>query len=219
MTPRISSMPSSKGLHNPAVMIVAALLSGVAVGVGTQLLQGVLPEAWGVLANSGVIWALAAFALGTTLRSFPVAMIGGALQLVAASAMYSLAVDWFEGGSFSVRGAVIWSIAGTCCGIVFGAAGHGFARSSATRPGGVAVVAGTMFVEGAYLTWHVGNATLRPAGLVELVVAGGLAGWALVEQARHDPSNSLWHVFAALATSIVATVAAGVVIQRSFALW
>ena len=38
------------------------VVTGAVLGIGTQVLQGALPGGWGVLANSGVMWAFGAFA-------------------------------------------------------------------------------------------------------------------------------------------------------------
>ena len=90
---------------------VVVMVGGLALGIGTQVLQGVLPGSWGVIANSGTAWALGAFAVGALLPSDRAAAIGGAAAMVLASVSYHAAVDWFEGSSSNGRSALIWSIA------------------------------------------------------------------------------------------------------------
>lgn len=115
--------------------VVAGLVvvTGAVLGIGTQILQGALPGGWGVLANSGVMWALGAFALGYLLPTRRWAVVGGAVQLVVASCTYYVAVDWFEGIRSGPHGAVIWSAAGIVAGTVFGFAGHLAASRVARR--------------------------------------------------------------------------------------
>ena len=190
----------------PAVAIV---VSGLAVGIVTQIMQGVLPDGWGVLANSGVMWALMAFALGALLPTLRWAAVGGAVQLVIASIVYYVAVDWFEGTSSDAHGAIIWSAAGVVAGSVFGLAGHVFGHRAEWRWPSLALVSGVLIGEGIHLTWFVENPDLRPAGICELVVAAAIAILCLVGAVR---SALRW------STALVAgiAVAAGVVINAAF---
>ncbi len=168
------------------------MIAGLGLGVGTQILQGVLPDRWGVLANSGVVWATGAFALGAILRDVRSAAIGGAIELVIASCIFYVAVGWFEGSSSNPRSAIIWSCAGIVAGSVFGAAGHLARRSAVWRDPAWAFVAGATAAEGAYLTWQVGTTTLRPAGLVELGIAAALVARCMIRTRRHTLTAALF---------------------------
>jgi hypothetical protein len=180
-----------------------AVLGGLVVGIGTQVLQGVLPGSWGVLANSGVAWALAACAIGTVLPSDRAAALGGAVAMVLASTSYYWAVEWFEGIESSSRGTVIWSLAGLVAGPVFGVAGR-WARHRPDRRGlALAPVAGVLVGEGIHLLWFVGVDDLWPAGLVELVLGAMLAVGATVRDRR--PVVVLGMIVAAAALHHVAT--------------
>jgi Family of unknown function (DUF6518) len=168
------------------------LVAGLVLGIGTQILQGVLPDRWGVLANSGVVWAVGALALGSILPDVRSAAIGGAIELVIASCIFYVAVDWFEGSSSNPRSAIIWSCAGIVAGSVFGAAGYLARRSPVWRDPAWTFVAGAIAGEGVYLTWRVGNTTLRPAGLVELGIAAAVLAGGMVRTGRRALSAALF---------------------------
>lgn len=154
---------------------VVVLVGGLALGIGTQVLQGVLPGSWGVIANSGTAWALGAFAVGALLPSDRAAAIGGAAAMVLASVSYHAAVDWFEGSSSNGRSALIWSIAGLVAGSAFGLAGRWCRTRPERRWLALAPVAGVLLGEGLHLVRYVGVSDLRTAGVVELVMGGVLS--------------------------------------------
>ncbi len=168
----------------PVVDWIAVVAAGMALGIGTQILQGLLPDSWGVLANSTAAWAVAAFALGAHMSNVRAAAIGGAMQLVIASCAFYMAVDWFEGSSSGPKGAIVWSCAGIIAGPIFGAAGFRARHSLAWRRPAFALVAGTIAGEAVHVTWFTGNAALRPAGAAELVIATMIAGWCLIAPNR-----------------------------------
>jgi hypothetical protein len=147
------------------------LVAGVALGWGTQLMQRALSGDPAVLANSGVVWITIAFALGYMLRSPAQAAFGGAAALVAASFSYYLAADAAAGFGFTLRSPVIWSAVGVVAGATFGAAGYVARQQDQYRPIAWAALAGAVLGEGTDLVWLVGNASLRPAGLVEIALA------------------------------------------------
>jgi len=198
----------------PAVAIVA---SGLAVGIVTQILQGVLPDGWGVLANSGVMWALMAFALGAALPTPRWATAGGAVQLVIASIVYYIAVDWFEGHSSDPRGAIIWSAAGIVAGPVFGLAGHWFTHRAAWRYSVLTLVAGVLVGEGIHLIWFVGNPDLRPAGITELILAVSIASICLAGSLRSTLHRAPAITAGVTVAAAVITLAAGSIIDAVFA--
>ena len=170
MIPMVPSTAPARAIGWAAIVAVA----GLVLGVGTQTLQGVLPDDWGVLANSGAVWAIGAFALGAILPDVRTAAIGGAIELVIASCSFYAAVDMFEHVGANPRSTVIWSGAGIVAGSVFGAAGYVARRSAVWRDPAWAFVAGALAAEGAYLTRQLGITTLRPAGVVELLLAGAI---------------------------------------------
>lgn len=190
---------------------ITVIAAGLALGIGTQILQGVLPDSWGVLANSAAVWAIAAFALGTLMSNVRAAAVGGAVQLVIASCVFYMAVDWFEGSSSNPKGAIVWACAGIVAGPIFGAAGCWARRSVDGRRPALALVAGTIAGEGVHVTWLIGNPTLRPAGVVELLIAIVLATWC----ASTTSTRSIV-VGIALAAG-AATLLAGNIIDMAFA--
>jgi hypothetical protein len=186
---RIDPLPvPARTIRYAATVVIA----GLVLGIGTQILQGVLPDSWGVLANSGVVWAMGAFALGAILPELRSAAFGGAIALVIASCIFYVAVDWFEGSSSNPRGAIIWSCAGIAAGSVFGAAGCLARRSAVWRDPAWAFVAGAIAAEGVYLTWQVGTTTLRPAGLVELGIAAVLVVGCMIRSGRRALGAALF---------------------------
>jgi hypothetical protein len=195
------------------------VVAGLVVGIGTQYLQGVLPDGWGVLANSGAAWAMCAFAVGAVLPTPRLAAVGGALHLVVASVVYYASVDWFESAGSGNRAAVVWSAAGLVSGPVFGVAGHWFARRAERRDAVLALVSGVLAGEGMHLVRLVGNPDLRAAGLVELCVAAvlGLAG--LVRSSRSRLPSSTALVVALVLGAATVTLMSMRVIDAVFVLW
>jgi hypothetical protein len=168
----------------PILAGVVAVLAGLVVGIGTQALQGALPGSWGVLANSGVAWALCAFAVGTVLPSDRAAALGGAATMVLASVSYYQAVEWFEGISSDARSTVIWSLAGLVAGPVFGVAGRWARGRRDLRWLALAPVAGILLAEGAHLLWFVGVDELWPAGVVEVGLGAALTAVCVLQERR-----------------------------------
>jgi hypothetical protein len=162
----------------------AAICAGLAIGIGTQILQGVLPSSWGVLANSGVVWALGAFAIGMLMPSDAAAAVGGAIAMALAALSFYWAVDWFEGISSAGRGPRLWAFAGLIAGSFFGLSGRWAQRRPELRWLAVAPVGGILAGEGAHLIWFVGVDNLWPAGVAELFVAGAVLAGCLARERR-----------------------------------
>ena len=196
---------------------VAVVVSGLAVGVATQILQGVLPDGWGVLANSGVMWALMAFALGATLPTPRWAAAGGAVQLVIAAIGYYLAVDWFEGHRSDPRGAIIWSAAGIVAGSMFGLGGHWFAHRAGWRYPVLTLVAGVLLGEGIRMIWFIGSPDLRTAGTIELVLAVIIASICLAGSLRSTLHRAPAITAGVTVSAAVVTLAASRIIDGVFA--
>jgi Family of unknown function (DUF6518) len=192
-------------LTTAAISIISAALAGVALGFVTQILQGSLAGSSSVLANSGAMWILVAFALGLVMPSSRTAAIGGAVALVAASISYYVAVDWFEGTSSTPRSAVVWSIAGIVAGSTFGFAGFLARHDQRRRRSAWALLAGVLVGEGIHLTWYVGNAQLRPAGIAELAVAA-IVTIVILRRARSAGLVAAIIVAAALATLLATSL-------------
>lgn len=188
VTATAATRASAYDVRSALVPGLTVVCAGLAVGIGTQVMQGVLSGSWSVLANSGVMWALAAFGLGAVLPTARWAMAGGAAHLVIASFAYYEAVEWFEGSSSDVSRSVIWALAGVIAGVVFGLAGHWCVRRSAWRGPSLALISGVLVGEGMHLSRMVDDAALRTAGAAELSVAAAIGVAAFVAAARHAPS-------------------------------
>jgi hypothetical protein len=194
----------------PAVICIA-IVGGLAIGIGTQVLQGVLPGSWGVLANSGVAWALGAFAIGMLMPSDPAAGVGGALAMALAATSYYWAVGWFEDSGSNGTGALVWTLAGLVAGPFFGVAGRWALRKPALRWLAIAPVAGILAGEGAHLVWFVGVDNLWPAGLAELVLAAIVLACCLARDRRR------MLVLAVFAGACACFFVAEKIIERGFA--
>lgn len=139
-----------------AMRLFGAFGGGLAVGLLTLWLQGVLPGAWNHLANSGAMWCLAAYAAGVVLRSHRGrAAIGGTLVLFGAVFGYYAGATVFlhdEVSAASMRWPLIWLLTGLVTGPIFGVAGAAY-RSPDRGPRLLSVLAvGAVFVgEAAYL--------------------------------------------------------------------
>ena len=180
-----------------ALEAAVAVLGGLVLGIGTQELQGVLPGSWGVLANSGVAWALGAFAIGAVMTSDRAAALGGAVAMVLATVSYYRAVEWSDGISSDGRGPLVWSLAGLVAGPAFGVAGHWARTRADLRWLALAPVAGILLAEGGHLLWTVGVDDLWPAGAVEVTAGAAITAVCVLRDRR--PVVALGVVAAAVA--------------------
>ena len=105
---------------------------GVAVGVATLLGQSVLPGDWNRLANSGAIWLLASFLVGSRMPTNGRAAVAGMATLVLAVVVV-LRRGQAGGAGVSTRTVVIWVGTALVGGPVYGAAGHWWRTGPPTR--------------------------------------------------------------------------------------
>jgi len=167
-----------ESLLGSAMFVVVA---GLTIGVGTQILQGVLPRNLGQLSNSGAVWAIGSAVVGAAMRSDRVAAAAGGITLVIASYSYYAAVDRFEHIASNGTSARMWAVIGLAAGPFFGLLGRWIRVDATKRWAALAVIAGVLIGEGAELVWFVDVHDLWPAGIAETTV-GGIAG--LVALAR-----------------------------------
>jgi hypothetical protein len=194
----------------PLTAAATAVLGGFLVGVVTQALQGELPGNWSVLANSGVMWSLAAAAVGVLMPSARAAVAGGAASMVVASISYYWAVDWFEGIASDARSTVIWSAVGVVAGAAFGLVGWLVRHDADRRWLALALVAGLVLGEGRHLVTTVD--WLRPAGLVQVVSGVALAAVCVRRDRRPHVAIAL------VAVAAVAYAVAGRLVDAAFLL-
>jgi hypothetical protein len=96
---------------------------GIAVGIATLLGQSVLPAEWNRLANSGAIWLLASYLVGSRMPTNGRAAVAGMATLVLAVVAYYVAAR-LAGAGVSTRTVVIWIGTALVGGPVYGVAGH-----------------------------------------------------------------------------------------------
>lgn len=153
------------------VALVAAVLSGIALGVGDLHWNLVAPSAWSVVANSAAAWATAAFLLALVLRTGPVrsAVAGVVMLAVAVEAYYAAAVYWNVGSTAILTSttAQFWLMLSVATGVVFGVAGSFAAGRSAIGAAiGFAVGASLCLGDALHLARHASYDTVHHEALV-----------------------------------------------------
>lgn len=132
--------------------IAFVVIAGLAMGVATQLGQGVLPDGWHSLANSISPWLAGAFLVGSAMPSWRWAAASGPPTLLLALLGYYLTVQLRFGHAGGTPAVVFWSIGALVGGPVFGVAGHGW-RHGDRRQHLVAIglMGAVVVAEGVYL--------------------------------------------------------------------
>jgi hypothetical protein len=130
---------------------VTAAVAGLLLGPLDLLAQTTLPYPWANLANSGAVWALAAFVLGATLRPAAASAAAGIVLLPIAVESYYLAGVIFRHDSTTTLWSSttgLWLVLAVIVGPLFGLAG-GAVRSPrrAARLAAVACVGSTFLLE------------------------------------------------------------------------
>lgn len=170
---------STRTAPRSSPVLVAAGALGIAVGVATSLLQGVLPDPVAFLANSGAVWSLVAFAAVAAVaarRWTPaVAVLGGTLVLVAEVLGYYAVASPLRGIATSETERVLWVGAALVLGPVLGLAGHR-ARSAepVRRATACGAVAGLVAGEALHAMVRLGHPV---QAWVELTIAVMLVWW------------------------------------------
>jgi Family of unknown function (DUF6518) len=130
-----------------------AVLAGAAVGVATNLLQGVLPGSFNSLANAGSVWVVAAFVAGA-LIVVPrrLAAVAGACTQVGAVVGYYGYAGLGRGGVGDLSAPTVWLVLGLVAGPIFGLAGSWWRRGSMReRVIGAGVLGAVFCMDG---LWH-----------------------------------------------------------------
>lgn len=165
--------------HEPdpdtAAVLARAAGLGVALGVVDLVLIRLLPHPLADLANSSALWAVAAFALGRTLRVAPAsaAAAGAVLLVVAVESYYLLAVlvDLASPVRLVTAHTVTWCVLGVLAGAAFGAAGTWSRDTHRWRAAGaVALAVGVVLAE----AWV--RRALPDTALLTVLFALGLLG-------------------------------------------
>lgn len=112
--------------HRPALVSSTgfALLGGLLVGVVTNVLQGVLPDALQAVSNSGSVWTVAAFAAGALVKvAGRVAVLAGVATQVGAVVGYYGYAEVVRDGMGDLTYPLFWLALGLVAGPIFGTAG------------------------------------------------------------------------------------------------
>jgi hypothetical protein len=119
--------------YAPAALLASAV-AGIAAGVATLALQGVLPGAWNTLADSGAVWTVIAFATAAALRgSRRLAVTSGLLVLVGEVFGYYVVAAAQQGIAVTVSEQVLWTVAALWIGPLAGLAGYWWRHGSPAR--------------------------------------------------------------------------------------
>jgi hypothetical protein len=156
----------------------ATVGGGIALGAVDLLLQKVLPYPWANLANSGAIWALAAYGLGLWVRTpWWRAAVAGAVLLVLAVPAYYLAAAIFLHDEVAVLWqppALVWMGFGVLAGLVFGFAGSLAWSSGWQQLVGIGLPGAVLFAEALVSMLREGSTSYRhdqrATALIELVL-------------------------------------------------
>jgi len=177
----------------PVPLAGLVLLLGVAGGVLTEVLQGVLDHPWAAWVDSIAVWAALAFPVGAVAGTSGAAAVAGvATEALLVVSFY--AAQAAEGYPVGERSVAFWLLAAVPGGVVFGVAGAWWRRADLWRQAaGTALLGGVFVVEGAVrwqqFPWqHDAGALMVAAGLVAPLLLGrswrarllGLAGVAVV---------------------------------------
>ncbi|MGN6606118.1 MAG: DUF6518 family protein [Jatrophihabitans sp.] len=176
--------------------------AGLAIGVATSWLQGVLPAATNFLANSGAVWAVAAFLLSVMNAPTPVrGAVAGLLSLLGEVLGYYAIASPLRGIATTSSERGLWISAAVVIGPLVGACAH-YARhgAGASRAAAPAAVCGIVIGEGMYAVLELANVG---QGASEVGVAGAAAAVVTVRAASGTRHR---------ATAVVTTLAAAIVV-------
>ena len=147
----VSSRGRNRPKPSPLTSISLALGVGILTGVATSFGQGVMPGQWNTLVNSGAIWLVPVFFVGSRTRSLAWAAIAGTSTLVATVAGYYGAAA-LTGAPISVRAVAFWIAVAFVAGPLYGVAGRWWhSDRRALRVLGVALLGGILVAEGLYI--------------------------------------------------------------------
>ena len=138
--------------------ITLMALGGLLLGALTLFGQGALPGSWNHFANSGAVWLLAAFLVGSRRSSFAWAYVGGAVTLLGALIGYTLGAG-AVGLSYPLAAVAFWGSVALGGGPLAGAAGRAW-RTDVARLHvmGLAFIGAVFAAEGWYVLTYIQDA-------------------------------------------------------------
>jgi hypothetical protein len=135
-----------------AARVTLIVTTGLSVGVVTEIGQGLLPDGFSQIANSISPWLLVAFLLGSRMPDRRWAAAAGFGALVFALIGYYAMTQLRFGYGGSTGSLVLWSIAATVGGPVFGLAGWTWrVEDGWRRAAAIGLLAAVAIAEGCYL--------------------------------------------------------------------
>lgn len=154
---------------------VTAVLGGIVLGAVDLLAQTTVPYPWANLANSSAVWAIAAFAIATWIRTGPLrCVVAAAVLLVLAVQAYRLAAILAMGNDATtliLPSHILWLAFGVVAGCVFGFAGHLRAvRGPGLAAVGAAFPVAVLLAEAALFATR-GTSGSPQTALIEVVLA------------------------------------------------
>lgn len=157
----------------PAAALVAVVV-GMVIGALTLVGQRFMPGQWNTLVNSGAIWLVPVFFVGSRMRSLPWAAAAGVATLLATLAGYYVP-STLAGTPHSAYFVALWVGVALIAGPLFGVAGCAWRSDRRMhRVLGVAMLGGVIATEGLYLVVVLGYLwsgwSMVAAGVVALIV-------------------------------------------------
>ncbi|WP_375504664.1 DUF6518 family protein [uncultured Jatrophihabitans sp.] len=147
--PQAAADPPGRWSYPTARVLMTAIAAGLLLGPLDLLAQTTLPYPWANLANSGAVWALAAFILGATVRPATASAVAGLVLLPIAVESYYLAGVIFRHDSTATLWdgvAVLWLVLAVIVGPLFGRAGGAVRSRRAAIRFAAAAFAGAIFL-------------------------------------------------------------------------
>jgi uncharacterized protein DUF6518 len=143
----VRPLPTRSLIVGSSIVLGAGILTGLATLIG----QGIMPGQWNTLVNSGAIWLVPVFLVGSRMPSRTWAAVAGAGTLLATVATYYGSAA-LTGAPISLRMVAFWAAVALVAGPLYGCAGrwwHDDRRS--LRVSGLALLGGVLVAEGLYL--------------------------------------------------------------------
>jgi Family of unknown function (DUF6518) len=147
----MSSISIPARVLKPWQLSLLIVLVGLASGALTAVGQGLLPQSWNTLVNSGAIWLLVAFLVSAWAPSSIWAVVAGVGTLFAEVLGYFGSISLMLGYDIPLLGTALWLAVALVGGPVYGLAGRWWRTGSPRQQaialalmGGVFVAEGTI---------------------------------------------------------------------------